>query len=127
MQRINFSKHIYEINVYKGCIHILKRMENKIAEDGCYEITTYKPVLPEIVALLLKMGFDLDIYLSKSEDVLNVLKIYCKKEDLEGSTNVSYGHCFSRANCEEYMEKVHQYKKSRECEDVLKRLERELG
>ena len=132
MQNINFSKQIYEKNVIKGCIHILKRMQSKVSEDQIYRINTDTPITPEIPALLLKLGFDLEIFLSDNGEISNSLFIRCKKENREGK--IKKISCSGPPYREkqkkmiaEYEKAVKDYLKSVECDEVLKKIERSLG
>lgn len=132
MQNINFSKQIYEKNVIKGCIHILKRMQSKVSEDQMYRINTDNTITPEIPALFLKMGFDLEIFLSDDGEILNSLFICCKKENREGiikkisCSGPLYGEK-QKKMIAEYEKAVKDYLQSAECDEVLKKIERSLG
>lgn len=132
MQNIIFSKQIYEKNVIKGCIHILKRMQSKVSEDQMYRINTYNPITPEIPALLLKLGFDLEIFLSDNGEINNSLFIRCKKENREGKikkiscSGPPYGEKQKKMSVE-YEKKVKDYLQSAECNEVLEKIKRSLG
>lgn len=128
MQNINFSKKIYQNNVFKGCVHILKRMQNKISEDQTYEVNTERPIAPEITAVLLKMGFDLDVFLSDRADLYSSIYISCKNNDTKGK--IKSIMCTGEQNSpqkEKYKSEVKKYYNSKECDLLLKRVEKCLG
>lgn len=128
MQNINFSKQIYQNNVFKGCIHIIKRMQSKVSEDQFYRIDTERTITPEIPALLLKMGFDLNIFLSDDGDISNSLLISCKNSNTKGHIKfIGVSGPPNSTKGEEYKKAVQNYLNSKECNEVLKRIERCLG
>jgi len=126
MQNINFSKNIYQNNVLKGCVHIIKRMQSKISEDQTYEINTEKQVVPEIPAVLLKMGFDLEIFIIDDTRVLNSIYVYCRKDGKRGRIK-SFSAPYNSGIEEKYRNEIKRYLDSRESDILISKIEKCLG
>lgn len=127
MQNINFSKRVYEKDVFLGCVHILKKMNSKVSKDGSYRIDTDKPITPEIPALLLKMGFEISIFLSEDNEIMSSLFIFGKGYEEGRIRTIGNEGLLNKETTEKYHKKVKEYMNSEECEDVLKRVERSFG
>ena len=58
MANINLSKRFYEKNVLEGCKEIFKEMYSTTSKSGYYIINENNLILPEILAVCLKAGFN---------------------------------------------------------------------
>ena len=126
MQKINFSEQIYEQNVLLGCNDILKNMMSKASEDQRYRIVTDDPITPGIPAVLLKSGFDVEIFLSDDAEIANCLDIFCQKDIKNGEIRKISGTA-DDVMIEKYRKSVDEYINSEECKSVLKKIEKDLG
>jgi len=127
MKDIKLSKRFYEKNAVEGSKKILKKMNKKTSKTGIYNISTNGLILPEILAVLLKTGHNLDIYLQDNGECLmdcNV-KIYNQKGDNEGEIlrlSISGHPGNKKEEVEEYRRQIEEAQNSEICERVLKEL-----
>ena len=127
MEKINLSKRFYEKNVLEGSKEILKKMGEKASNTGSYTICTEGWILPEILAVLLQTGNDLDIFLydrGKCPVGCNVT-IFNKKENEDGKIlSISFdGRPGNRkTELDEYQKQILEAQSSEICKAVLKEL-----
>ena len=86
MEEIKLSNRFYEKNVLEGSKEILKQMDEKISKTGSYRISTEDFILPEILAVLLKIGNNLEIFLYDRGKcpVICQITIFNKKGNQDG-------------------------------------------
>lgn len=127
MANINLSKRFYEKNVLEGCKEIFKKMDKKISKSGYYIINEDNLILPEILAVCLKAGYDLSIFLTDCGlcptgcDV----RIFNKKDNKEGEIiKISFdGPPNNRVeDSEAYKRQILEAKNSAECEKIINEL-----
>lgn len=127
MEYIKLSKRFYENNVLEGSKEILKQMDKKISKTGSYKISEEGLILPEILAVLLKTGNDLDIFLyDRGKCPIGCqVTIFNKKENKDGEIlKISFdGPVGNRqAELEEYKKQIIEAKNSDICKTVLNEL-----
>lgn len=127
MANISLSRRFYEKNALKGCKEIFQKMNEKTSMSGHYEICENGLILPEILAVLLKSGHDLDIFLfdhGLCPTVCNV-KIFSKNDNKEGKIKkISFdgppNHRIEDAK--DYERQILEAKNSTECDSILSEL-----
>lgn len=127
MANIKLSKRFYEKNALKGCKEILKKMNKKTSKSGYYEICEDRLILPEILGLLLKSGYDLNIFLFDNglcPTSCNV-KVFSKNNNKEGKIKkISFdgppNHRIEDAKA--YKREILKAKNSVECDIILHKL-----
>ena len=125
MEEIKLSERLYKKNVLEGSKEILKLMDEKISKTGSYEICTEDLILPEILAVLLKIGNNLDIFLYDRGKcpVECQVTIFNKKGNQDGeilymSFDGPPGN--RKEEMEEYKKQIIEAKDSEICKEVLK-------
>lgn len=127
MAYINLSKRFSEKNALEGCKEIFKKMNKKTASSGCYEICEDQLISPEILAVILKSGYNLNIFLFDNglcPTSCNV-KILSKKDNKEGKiVKISFdgppNH--REKDAKAYKRKILEVKNSVDCENILRKL-----
>lgn len=127
MANIKLSKRFFEKNALKGSKEILKKMNKKTSKSGNYEICEDQLILPEILAVLLKSGHSLDIFLFDNGSCptgCNV-KVFSKNDNKEGEIKkISFdgppNHRIEDAKA--YKRKILKAKNSVECDTILRKL-----
>lgn len=127
MENISLSNRFYEKNVLKGCKEIFEKMNEKTSKSGHYKICEDSLILPEILAVLLKSGHDLDIFLFDCGACPTAchVQIFSKNDNEEGqikkiSFNGPPNHRMKDAK--DYERKILEAKNSIECDSVLREL-----
>lgn len=127
MSNINLSKRFYEKNALEGCKEIFKKMNEKISLSGYYQISEDNLILPEILAVLLKSGHNLDIFLfdrGLCPTGCNI-KVFSKNDNKEGEiVKISFdGPPNHRAeDAKAYKTQILAAKNSIECNKILSEL-----
>ena len=127
MEDIKLSKRFYEKNVLEGSKEILKQMDEEISITGSYEILTEDLILPELLAVLLRTGNNLDIFLyDRGKCPIGCqVKIFNQKENHDGEIlKISFdGPPGNRqSELEEYQKQIIEAKNSDICKTVLSEL-----
>ena len=127
MANINLSKRFYEKNVLEGCKEIFKEMYSTTSKSGYYIINENNLILPEILAVCLKAGFNLSIFLNDFGSCptgCNV-KIFNKKDNKEGEIlKISFSGPpnYRAKDSEAYKRQILEAKDSAECENIISEL-----
>lgn len=124
MSNINLSKRFHEKNALEGCKEIFKKMNEKVSLSGYYQISEDNLILPEILAVLLKTGYNLDIFLfdcGLCPTRCNI-KVFSKNDNKEGEIiKISFdgppNHKIKDA--EFYKKTILEAKNSVECANII--------
>jgi len=123
MQKINLSNAVYNKCIKENAKQILREISKGQPNDGTFEVNSSKPLLPEIVAIILKAGFDMYLFVSDDADILNHTEIYCKKENEIGVIQ-KYSTVGDFKN---YKEQIITFLETEECEKILNEILEEIS
>lgn len=128
MQKISLSNEIYNKCVKENAKEILQKLSKAHPNDGTFEVSSSKPLLPELVAIILKAGFDMYLFVSDAADIRNQTEIYCKKENEIGVIrNLSFESGFNKKEASLYEEKIKNFLETEECEKILNEILEEIS
>lgn len=128
MQKISLSNEIYNKCIKENAKVILQELSKAHPNDGTFEVSSSKSLLPELVAIILKAGFDMYLFVSDDANILNNAEIYCKKENEIGVIRqLCFESGFNKKDAALYEEKIKSFLEAEECKKILNEILEEIS